>query len=282
MPLQGKKGNLDKVWKGQDGNVNEITKQGSLLIWKVLERPTDFPNLTKRGFIMGFSKASRFRLIKLLAKIDWQQAEPCLFITLTVPDEVEADKPGFMTRAKTIFWRYVEKHLGRKTAAIWRIEWKDRKSGERKGELFPHAHLMVFNVKWLEYEKVNEWWGKSLRYTGEYLRTETKAMRNPAQAGYYVSKYCAKLDCSLVNAAYLNKHRGRQWGVLRPSLLPFCEQSKVNIPNSELTEFCRALAEGERPDLFEYGNKSFTMIGPMADRIFALIAESEIDVHVFS
>ena len=227
---------------------------------------------------MGFSKASRWRLLKMLATIHWEHAKKCLFITLTFPDERKVTSTRQSNQARFLFLRYAENFLGKKVSAIWRMEWKPRLSGAFVGELFPHFHIMLFGVSYIAHKTVNEWWAKSLGWQG-YVRTEVKAMANEKQAGSYVAKYCAKIeDGSLVNAAYLNNRpTGREWGIHRKNLLPRCEEKVIRIASNEVTKECRKLAENEWPDIKQF-RESFSLLGPLAVVVAAkLFPENFVD-----
>jgi hypothetical protein len=72
------------------------------------------------------------------------------FVTLTFPDECFNDSvTEFSKWAKTQLDKFL-KRLGRvapKAAAIWKLEWQSRKSGQHEGKLFPHFHLMVWGLE---------------------------------------------------------------------------------------------------------------------------------------
>jgi hypothetical protein len=253
-------------WLGEDGKVCLITLQGQLLVWKELQQKPTAPQINKRGQVMIFSRDSRLRLLKLLATIDWSRAEPTLFATLTYPDTVTITSAKQMNTHRYLFIRDLEKDLGKQIAVIWRIEWKSRRSGKNKGKYYPHFHLMIFNVSYIAYDTVNSLWKKAIG-VNQYVRTEIKEMVNPAQCGYYVAKYCAKeTDCSLVNAAYLNTvPPGRQWGLLRPSLLPREKERSARLTREQAAKALE-VAEMARPCIKGTG-KSFTILGPTAKEV---------------
>lgn len=262
-------------WLGEDGDTCLITVQGQLLVWKQLNPHPHTPECKTRGQVRTFSKASRLRLLKLFATIDWTRAEPALFITLTYPDDVRITTNKELNVHRYVFIRYIEKLLGKDISVIWRIEWQDRQTGKYVGELYPHFHLMVFNVKYIHHATVNKLWRKTIGYK-EYTRTETKGMKCPAQAGFYVAKYVGKeTDCSLVNAAYLNTvPPGRQWGLLRPQLLPRCKEQSIRVEASHM-QGIREMCEIAYPAIKGYDG-SFTLLGKctiaVAKEIFGELA----------
>jgi hypothetical protein len=256
-------------FKGDDGRVHEVKMQGNLLEWKVLAEPTSNPDPKGRGCIMQFSRASRLRMLKLIATIKWQEVEPCLFITLTFPDDRRPRTPAEVTQRRSVFWRYLEKYLGRQAPCLWRTEWEPRLSGQHVCEFAPHFHIMLFGVPYIHYSLVNLWWRNALDYQ-EYTRTECKGMENARQAAYYIAAYCAKLPSySLVYASYLNSGSGRHWGTLRPELIPRHEQATFRFE----TSYQAALAKEMVADLSKYaseaGNGSFTVF---SDEVSELVA----------
>jgi hypothetical protein len=264
-----------------DGEIrHHIEAQGNLLIWKVLEYRCRLMPERGEAEVKGFSKAARLRMLKMCARLDWTKAGKSLFITLTYHDEVKDISKEATGKHRSLFWRYVEKHLGRKVSALWRIEWKVRKSGKLKGEIMPHYHLIVFNVKWLDKKLVKRWWKIILQRTG-YLRTEVKRLKNERQAGYYVSKYCGKDDeSSLVIGVYHNIPGGRQWGMLRKHLLPVHPWRDIVIADGSLAEFAYNMALEDRPKLNEWGTPSFTLLGPLADKIAGIIFRNGVDDRI--
>lgn len=223
-------------WDGDDGFTNLITLQGKLLTWKVRQRPSDVPIGGTRKPVIEFSRASRLRLLKLIQTIDWKSAYPCLFITLTCPDRFGFATTKRLTQARSVFWRHIEKYLARHVSGLWRLEWKERKSGENKGYFFPHFHVIAFKVQFIPSRQVNQSWSAAIGCSG-YVRTEVQGMKNEDQAAAYVAKYCGKPVLSLVIPAYLNNiPAGRQWGILRKSKLPMCEIQSIRLQNGVLLD----------------------------------------------
>lgn len=98
-----------------------------------------------RSAITKFSRSSRRRLMHILNTVK-RDILP-LFVTLTYPDEFylhHLDGELWKRDLRRFEWRFRRKFP--KGCFIWRLEVVDRKSGEYKGEFFPHFHLLVFNV----------------------------------------------------------------------------------------------------------------------------------------
>jgi len=267
-------------WLGEDGLDCLITQQGQLLIWKYLKENPRTPKSTMGRKVHGFSRASRLSLLKKLATIDWNLAYPSLFVTLTYPDDVLPESAKDLNKHRFLFVRYMEKYLGKEISVIWRIEWKPRLSGKFVGRFAPHFHLMIFQVAYIPMEQVYEDWQKSVGYF-EYIRTEVKRMVNERQAGAYVAKYCGKAeDCSLVNDVHLNNiPTGRQWGVLRPSLLPVHPKRTVRVSADEIRK-SRQMANLARPCIMGKDD-TFLLLGPTAisvgNEVFREITLTELE-----
>lgn len=259
--IRQKKTLPNEHWLGSDGNDVRITLSGKLLTVKILKPPSKCPCSKGRSQVTTFSKASRLRILKLLARIDFTKAEPALFVTLTFPDRETQYTRKELNTYRYLFLRYTEKELGRKVSGIWRIEWKERKTGISVGEERPHFHLMLFDVRWIDRSKINSFWQKSIG-TNSYVRTEVQRMRSEKECGSYVAKYCAKVeDSSLVNAAYLNnRESGRHWGIHRKNLLPLHPERTARMATGPLEEELRKIA-GERFPHVLRERCSFTLMG---------------------
>jgi hypothetical protein len=160
--------------------------------------------------------------MKTLNVIDWEKAGSVLFCTLTYPDEVFFEHQHERSIHRHLFVRYLEKHLKRKVAIIWRIEWMPRKSGSLVGLLVPHYHLLILGVGFVPHEKVREWWAKALQHDGP-IATDIRKLTGVQAAIRYVAKYVAK-ELSLDIVPYLSNgiELGRHWGILRKPLVPMC------------------------------------------------------------
>lgn len=94
-----------------------------------------------RGVITGFSQQSRMRLLQFMASV--RKAEHIVFLTLTYPDlfpvgDIEtwlAHFEAFRRRFERLYPAY---------RVIWRKELKARLSGENRGKIAPHYHMLIF------------------------------------------------------------------------------------------------------------------------------------------
>lgn len=177
-------------------------------------RNTEYANGGIRGNVSGFSRASRKRMIELMAKV--RNTGDILFLTLTYDDmawlvksdDHHADFEAFRRRFERAFphWR-----------AIWRIEVKQRKSGMLRSMHVPHFHLLVFtgrtddanekNVESFRAWGADAWQAITKSKTPAHLLYgfHVTRLRNRRMAHSYVSKYIGKRDDDGMEI-------GRRWG----------------------------------------------------------------------
>lgn len=249
---------------------NRFTLRGKLLKYKLLPEKPVVVRGAKRGQVTGFSKASRWRMIQRVAAVNWEQAQPGLFVTLTYPDEIPIQDPYTSNMHRSVFFRYMEKHLGKNVSAFWRMEWKPRLTGMFVGYPYPHFHLIILQVKFVHHASVNSWWRSAIGWA-DYCRTETKGITNEKAVGAYLSKYCSKPAASLVNAAYLNSvPPGRQWGILRPNGVPWYQTREITLPDCSIVEDSFEVAANKWEDLLKV-RRSYSLLGPAAAVVSAKI-----------
>jgi len=222
---------------------------------------------TKRGRIVGFSRASRFRLLKFIASVDWQAALPCLFVTLTYPDACVATRSTLRNQHRYLIHRHFERALQVQVPMIWRVEWKPRLSGANTGIYLPHIHLLLFGVKFLPVELIRERWKATIGHQ-DWCSVWVEQCATHKHAAMYVAKYCGKIEPgirSLDKNAYLNS--GRQYGYTRKELIPLCERTRHVIDNQAVVDACRIEASQilRHYDLAE--DESFTVLGQDAIKV---------------
>ena len=106
---------------------------------------------TKRGKIKGFSRGSRGRLLKTVGRL--RQDSLPVFVTLTYPDEFPVT-PERWRRDLAALWRRIRRQWPT-GAAIWKKEFKRRKSGVNEGKVAPHYHMLLWIPKWVAQEKAD-------------------------------------------------------------------------------------------------------------------------------
>lgn len=261
------------------GHTWSIECQGKLIVVKAHLNYTRRRQPQVRGNIMGFSRGSRLRLLKAIARMDWTLIGPSLFVTLTYPDERSVRRMSQRTSDRSQFIRAVELHLGRHVATIWRAEWKERRSGRNKGTMVSHVHLLLLGVEFIPWEKIRAWWGRILGWNGP-LHTYVEATWDGPGASLYVAKYCSKVDAppSLVNASYLNRV-GRHWGLTRKGQIPRHPLKLLWDLTPVQVDVLRSVASGMLATYDIRYDASFTLLGVDAEKFARLFWESGLDAH---
>lgn len=186
-----------------------------------------------RGDVLGFSSASRRRLMRTIASME--RAERPVFVTMTYPD-VFSDSMDVWKRDIDTFG----KRLARKFPEggfVWRIEFKVRKTGISAGKLAPHFHLLVYGarfnrlLKWVS----RAWWRVVGSGDGNHLLAGTRVELIYSQGGImrYVGKYVAKV------ATYPEGWRGRAWGIVGRKNLPWAVEVIISLTEGEAVKMVR-------------------------------------------
>ena len=167
----------------------------------------------KRGAITAFSRASRWRIMQLVATL--KRTEVSLFVTMTYPDAFERNPRKVKAHLATFCKRLLREFPD--AIVLWRMEPKVRKSGASAGEIAPHFHLLIWNV---DYKLLREWiplnWYQVVGSGDEkHLAAGTSVERVRSSRGvmHYTTKYIAKSD------SYVMPGWGRYWGVVNRKLL---------------------------------------------------------------
>ena len=219
---------------------------------------------SRRGKIGEFSKKSRLRLLRLVAKLR-REVLP-LFVTLTYPGEVPglggelADYRVWKGHLKAL-WKRVRRRWP-KAAAIWRMEFQARGA--------PHFHLLLYGVpldelfiradkrnpadlRWRD-SWLNKAWYKVVG-SGDVLHWEhgcdAAAVRSYKGAMAYAAKYATKPAEDAVGFPARGKGSlfdelggdgvGRLWGVLGRADLPFGAKVIIRLVGPECWNLRRAL-----------------------------------------
>lgn len=138
----------------------------------------------KRGKVRGKSRQSRRRQMMLMAQV--RPVGAVYFLTLTLSDEVLQaagdtqtvlallkGSSGWLERFKKAF---LERWPG--GVVLWGEELEDRKSGQFRGALMPHFHMIVFNTNPASLETSDEWLHESdLKKSDAALRLQGWAKR---------------------------------------------------------------------------------------------------------
>ncbi len=147
----------------------------------------------RRGNVHYFSYASRERLIKLFASIDWMQYDNLLTSTLTTQEIMSV--PEFQASLKRFFMNIQYNHVA-EWGIIWRVEI------QRRGA--PHLHMVshglaMENIKmhWLNASRQNSLESQLYSVKSDKLESWAQIM--------YVAKHGTKTDQD-------DGYRGRRWG----------------------------------------------------------------------
>lgn len=198
--------------------IAHIEAQGSLLRLKVTgykSRPNGGGG--KRGIIRGFSRGSRIRLMRFLARLKTRKIR-ATFITLTfsgMPSHEEAKKA---------FKRFAMR-LRRKfeaASAVWRLEYQPK-----RGAI--HYHLLCFNVPFWKQAELQRTWEACTKEHKSIV--DIRLIHGARSIMAYVSKYIAKVaddeNTSLDDGTYQHAHpeepASRFWGYINKERLPLGE-----------------------------------------------------------
>lgn len=192
----------------------EVEFQGRLVRTRVRYRRQGRAGGGRRGAIHQFSRASRRRLMQLLARLQFQGA---IFITLTFPgDGAALPSPAQAKAALFSFLKRLERRYPA-MSCVWRFEWESK--GRR--EYNPHFHLLVFGVEFIPKEEVTKLWEEVLGVKAPWA-TRIERVRSFRGVMSYAAKYLGK--AGLVYDAYLSERYGalgRVWGAWGRRRLPF-------------------------------------------------------------
>lgn len=207
----------------------------------------------KRGKIVKRSVKSRVRQLKHFAKLP---SLPEMFSTLTVADDVmagldQAGKVAKMNRCKRELSLWLRDSCGvRYWEMTWSQEWKDRKSGDLKGELIPHLHVLwqVTGKDEAEYfelsRKLSQEWVRITRTekTDQAMRILMKPESHQYLGGSIKKTmgYCAKYTVKQgSDAGEPGESIGRTWGSWGP--IEETAPDVIGISESELSSIKRGL-----------------------------------------
>lgn len=221
-------------------------------------------------------------MLRTVNRLDWDQLGRSSFVTTTWRDELGRPRGSDITQARSWFQRSMERLSGSERPGIWRIEWKERASGQRRGEWMPHIHIVYLNCPFIAGREVTRAWTQAVG-SDEPVRTDIKEIVNARQCLYYVSKYMSKPtdEGTLVIEAYLNSvPTGRQWGMFRKNLIPFDNKHTISMEPGKVWDRIRELAADSWKGVPNDGKTGFTLFGPAVKEVKKLIEQAGLEMRV--
>lgn len=229
-----------------------IEAQGSLLSMRVTGfKPRQSNGGSKRGIIRTFSRNSRLRLMRFMARLKVRKIR-ATFLTLTFKEMVSSEQ------AKVVFKRFAMRlrRLFPKASSVWRMEYQPK-----RGAI--HYHLLVFNLPFWEQKEVQKTWEACTLEQRSIV--DIRLVHGARSIMAYVSKYIAKVDnepTSLDDGSYQHEEEktrsaGRFWGYINKELLPLGEVVAGVLTDRQtiksLSSFVWSLLKSDNP----YNSLSF-------------------------
>lgn len=236
---------------------------------------------SKRGGITSFSQASRLRMLKMVASVNWSAAGKGLFITLTYPDSRAIQSARQRNIDLDRFHDRLERFTDKKIPLLWRAEWKPRKSGRNRGLFVPHFHLITFAGRFVPHEEVRRWWREVLDVRGP-LATDVDSISGKKKFAVYIAKYAAKVpETSSLDYPSYPKVDGRHWGTLRRNLIPFAHRTRFEKLDADTIRTLQSIATDSLSYYRDDQDRGFTLLGKNAEKYSAVIEQLALDAgHV--
>ena len=180
-----------------------------------------------RGKITGFSKNSRRRLMRTIAKT--KKVQLPIFVTLTYPGQWD-NNPKKWKRDLRVFWMRLNRALPG-VGCIWKLEFQKRGA--------PHFHLLVWgsgyaplliNVSRIWYETVGSGDERHLR-----AGSRVEMVKSWRGVMAYASKYLGKVELLPVTEP------GRFWGVMAEENLPWADMVQMALTDRQACQFLRLM-----------------------------------------
>lgn len=212
-----------------------------------------------RGRVSQFSKRSRHRMIKTIAKM--RNLDTGLFVTLTWPGALSNDYENWKRQLQTFFKRL--RRFIPEARCIWRMEFKVRLSGDMEGFIAPHVHLLLFGIEDYMVWGINpirgwiaeNWHAICGMGDTAHLSAGTQAdvIHSRKHATRYASKYAAKADGTFSIVAPVGRHWG-YWGDWDLSALLTVSLTYEQMGTLKV-ELSRMLRASDNLNRWKYGMK---------------------------
>jgi len=221
----------------------------------------------RRGEVFGKSRQARRRQMATMMQL--RPAGALFFVTLTLSDEVlrrgwssQVVAGWVKDKLRALQMRFSRAFHG--GWALWSEEWQTRKSGDFRGVLVPHFHLIVGGVQVESLAKdtftlassdggkssgalrLQSWfkqaWADVCGLDDEHRRrgADVRELDSRRRIFAYVSKYTGKaLDQPVDPRTGELIHTGRMWGYWNKSAMPLFEPLRLGVTRSELVALRR-------------------------------------------
>lgn len=222
----------------------------------------------KRGKITGFSRASRRRMLYMLAKTLIKSVP--YMITLTYPSEFVS--PRASKRHLKLFIQRLERKF-RASGGVWKLE------PQKRGA--PHYHVLLWTTA--SYLELRGWCATTWYYIvgtndEKHLRAGTRVekIRSPrgvmAYAGKYVAKTSENLDLDPEIIAMWDD-AGRWWGVFGRDNIPWAPEIVENLDYKQVVGLMRLVRRYARIRARQYQSLSIFCLAEFWKRRLAQILE---------
>lgn len=208
-----------------------------------IHSPGPAPEGGKRGEVIGFSAASRRRLMDEMAKLR-RNAKPPLFVTLTYPVPPSGDAKNVCDQCRYHLRQWlkaVEKRW--KISGFWRAEVQPSRRWKRN-EYAPHFHLLLWVNDFLPVLEIQRLWNQTIRQNAPNS-LDLEVLKSQKGAMSYASKYLAKpenIEKTMEETGLSKKEvmnglmiYGRSWGIHRREEMPYGQEvvERINIDEAE-------------------------------------------------
>lgn len=215
------------------GGIEVYEGGGKVEVKRIVNRQFKQRGGGERGKVTCFSKGSRRRMMYRMAEIR-RDVVP-VFVTLTYPDEFPCDLELWTSHMQRLRMRIIRKGW----SAVWRREFKIRKSGRNVGEVAPHYHLLVWGTDCQELRRwiSTAWWECCGQISDDHLRAGTKVeiLRSWRGVISYVSKYMAKVEEYPPDLDSV----GRAWGIINSKEIPWASVHAMMLSNAAANQMIR-------------------------------------------
>ena len=237
----------------------KITAQGRLLHVKCYNPDYEMPGRGRRGRVDTFSKQSRMRMLRMLARLHPPAVKGfrhrCVFVTLTSGEVFHPMQAKEYLRA---FLKRLERKFNR-LAGVWRMEYQQRGA--------PHFHLILYNVSFIDKLWIQAIWGEIIGQSHPFTRIES--IKSYKHLVSYVSKYAGKVDVVGFNigtyqaahpdSAYGEMSAGRVWGWFNKELLPLADEEIATFGQNFAWYSLRKYCQEQWPWIWESETAGFTV-----------------------